>query len=83
MALWPRFLPRVPGSLVAILLSTAAVQLFQLPVETIVPLLSGVHAQPLIALERSGVLLKIGEDNALPDIHAAVKRAREIAGAPR
>jgi SulP family sulfate permease len=46
-------------------------------------LLSGVHAQPLIALERSGVLTKIGEDNALPDIHAAVRRAREIVETPR
>jgi SulP family sulfate permease len=46
-------------------------------------LLSGVHAQPLIALERSGVLAKIGEDNALPDIHAAVRRAREIVETPR
>jgi len=33
--LWPRITHKVPGSLVAILLSTAAVQLFHLPVETI------------------------------------------------
>jgi len=41
-------------------------------------LLSGVHAQPLIALERSGLLEKIGEDNALPDLRSAAARAREI-----
>ncbi len=41
-------------------------------------LLSGVHAQPLIALERSGLLEKVGEDNALPDLRAAATRAREL-----
>jgi SulP family sulfate permease len=33
--IWPRITRRVPGSLVAILLATAAVQIFHLPVETI------------------------------------------------
>jgi SulP family sulfate permease len=33
--LWPRVTQRVPGSLVAIIVTTAAVQLFDLPVETI------------------------------------------------
>jgi SulP family sulfate permease len=33
--LWPRVTQRIPGSLVAILLTTAAVPLFNLPVETI------------------------------------------------
>ncbi len=32
---WQRFFHKIPGSLVALLLSTAAVQLFHLPVETI------------------------------------------------
>jgi SulP family sulfate permease len=41
-------------------------------------LLSGVHAQPLVAIERSGLLARIGEDNALPDFTSAVARAREI-----
>jgi sulfate permease, SulP family len=41
-------------------------------------LLSGVHAQPLIAIERSGLLERIGEDNALPDVRTALNRAREI-----
>ena len=35
MIFWQRFVHRIPGSLVALLLSTAAVQLFHLPVETI------------------------------------------------
>ncbi len=35
VAVWPRILPRVPGSLVAIVLSTLAVQLLDLNVETI------------------------------------------------
>jgi SulP family sulfate permease len=35
VAFWPRLAPRVPGSLVAILVTTAAVHLFDLPVETI------------------------------------------------
>ncbi|MFI5318550.1 MAG: SulP family inorganic anion transporter [Myxococcota bacterium] len=44
-------------------------------------LLSGVHAQPLVAIERSGLLAKVGEDNALPDIESALARAREILAA--
>lgn len=35
VALWPRVTHRVPGSLIAIILATAAVQIFHLPVETI------------------------------------------------
>ena len=35
IVLWPRVTRRIPGSLIAILASTAAVQLFSLPVETI------------------------------------------------
>ena len=40
--------------------------------------LSGVHAQPLVAMERSGLLAKIGEDNVLDHIDAALARAREL-----
>jgi len=46
-------------------------------------LLSGVHAQPLVAIERSGLLGRIGEDNALPDITTALARARELLAANR
>jgi SulP family sulfate permease len=43
-------------------------------------LLSGLHAQPLVAIEASGLLAEIGEDNALPDFASAAARAAEIAG---
>ncbi len=46
-------------------------------------LLSGVHAQPLIVMERSGFLERIGLDNTLPHIDDALDRAREILGLPR
>ncbi len=45
-------------------------------------LLSGVHAQPLIALERSGLLEHIGEDNVHADIDDALDRARQVLGLP-
>jgi SulP family sulfate permease len=41
-------------------------------------LLSGVHAQPLIALERSGFLAKLGEESALPDLRSAAEAARSV-----
>ncbi|MGH7286683.1 MAG: SulP family inorganic anion transporter, partial [Myxococcota bacterium] len=41
--------------------------------------LSGVHAQPLVALERSGLLERIGPDNAHGNIREALARARELA----
>jgi SulP family sulfate permease len=40
--------------------------------------LSGVHAQPLVALERSGLLERIGEENVHGNIRAALARAREL-----
>jgi SulP family sulfate permease len=40
--------------------------------------LSGVHAQPLVALERSGLLERVGRENAQPDIDAALARARAL-----
>lgn len=45
-------------------------------------LLSGVHAQPVVALTRAGVLKQLGEENALANIDAALNRAREILGLP-
>ncbi len=42
-------------------------------------LLAGVHAQPLVALERSGLLAKLGAENALPDLRSALERARQLA----
>ncbi len=45
-------------------------------------ILSGVHAQPLIVLERSGLLDKIGEDNVHGNIDDALNRARTLLGLP-
>ena len=46
-------------------------------------LLSGVHAQPLIALQRSGLLDKLSEDNVFGNIDNALDRAREVMGLPK
>jgi len=45
-------------------------------------ILSGVHAQPLVVLERSGLLKQIGEDNVLGNIDHALDRARQVLGLP-
>ena len=42
--------------------------------------LSGVHAQPLFALQRSGLLDRVGEENVFGNIDAALNRARELLG---
>ena len=44
-------------------------------------LLSGVHTQPLAALDRAGVLERLPTENMLANIDAALGRAREILGA--
>jgi SulP family sulfate permease len=43
-------------------------------------ILSGIHAQPLLVLERAGVLDAIGRDNVFEDIDSALERARALAG---
>lgn len=48
----------------------------------IVLLLSGVHAQPLIALGRSGLLNEIGEDHIFGNIDDALNHSRTILGLP-
>lgn len=45
-------------------------------------LLSGMHSQPLIAIERAGLLGLIGEDNVFGNLDEALNRAREILGLP-
>ncbi|MBN1585909.1 MAG: STAS domain-containing protein [Candidatus Omnitrophica bacterium] len=40
--------------------------------------LSGIHAQPMMALRQSGLYEEIGEENVLPNIDAALERAREV-----
>lgn len=46
----------------------------------IILLLSGIHAQPLFAAEKAGLLEKIGIDNCCGNIDDALNRAREILG---
>ncbi len=46
-------------------------------------ILSDIHAQPLIALERAGLLAAIGEDDVLGNIDDALDRARELLGLPK
>jgi SulP family sulfate permease len=45
-------------------------------------LLSGVHAQPMYAMARYGLLDRVGEENMYGNIDDALDRAREIVGAP-
>jgi SulP family sulfate permease len=44
-------------------------------------LLSGVHAQPLVAMEKSGALAQIGRENLYLDFELALARARELVAA--
>jgi SulP family sulfate permease len=44
--------------------------------------LSGVHSQPLEAMERSGLAERIGRENIVADIDLALERARAILAAP-
>lgn len=46
-------------------------------------ILSGVHTQPLVTLEQSGLYYTIGEDNIFGNIDEALNRAREVVGLPR
>ncbi len=50
--------------------------------EGTVLLLSGVHAQPLIVMERSGFLEQVGEQNVMENIDSALDRARSLLGLP-
>ncbi len=45
-------------------------------------MLSGVHSQPLLALDRDGLLGEIGEDRVFSGVDDALAAAREIVGAP-
>lgn len=50
--------------------------------EGTVLVLSGIHAQPLVAMERAGFLDAVGVENVLGNIDDALNRAREILGIP-
>jgi SulP family sulfate permease len=45
-------------------------------------LLSGPHTQPLLVMDKSGFLDRIGRENVCAHIDAALDRAREILGLP-
>lgn len=45
-------------------------------------IISEIHAQPLIALDHSGLMKEIGEENILGNIDAALNRARRVLGLP-
>ena len=46
-------------------------------------ILSGVHSQPLIVMERAGFLEKLGPENIHGNIDDALNRARDLLGLPR
>ncbi len=46
-------------------------------------IISDLHTQPLFAMEKSGLLEKIGEDNIFGNIDDALNRAREVLGLPK
>jgi SulP family sulfate permease len=45
--------------------------------------LAGIHAQPMIAMDKAGFLDKVGVENVFENLADALKRAREIVGAPQ
>jgi len=45
--------------------------------------LAGIHAQPMIAMDRAGFLDKVGVENVFENLADALKRARAIVGAPQ
>jgi sulfate permease, SulP family len=45
-------------------------------------ILSGPHTQPLMAMEKAGLLDRIGRENVCPDIDAALAQARVLLGLP-
>lgn len=50
--------------------------------KNVVFILSGVHAQPLFALDRAGLLDEIGRDNVCAHIDESLNRVREILSLP-
>ncbi len=44
--------------------------------------LAGIHAQPLIAMDKAGFLDKVGVENVFENLNDALKRARSIVGTP-
>ena len=48
--------------------------------EGVALVLSGVHAQPMLAMRHAGLLEELGEANALVNIDLALERARRLLG---
>jgi len=46
-------------------------------------MLAGVHTQPLIAMDRAGLLDKVGVDNVFENVNDALKAARDLVGASK
>jgi SulP family sulfate permease len=46
-------------------------------------ILAGIHAQPMIAMDKAGFLDTVGVENVFESIGEALKRARVIVGAPQ
>ena len=46
-------------------------------------ILAGVHAQPLIAMDKAGFLDKVGVENVFENVSDALKRARVVLGTPQ
>jgi SulP family sulfate permease len=51
--------------------------------EKSVLVLAGIHAQPMIAMDKAGFLDKVGVENVFENLADALKRARAIVGAPQ
>ena len=50
--------------------------------EGTVLVLAGIHAQPLLAMDKAGFLAKVGVENVFESLNEALKRARAIIHAP-
>jgi SulP family sulfate permease len=46
-------------------------------------ILAGIHAQPMIAMDKAGFLDTVGVENVFESLGEALKRARAIVGAPQ
>jgi len=46
-------------------------------------ILAGIHAQPMIAMDKAGFLDIVGVENVFENLGDALKRARAIVGAPQ
>lgn len=46
-------------------------------------IISGIHSQPLFAMQKAGLLDEIGPDNIVSNIDSALNRSREILGLPQ